>query len=112
MIYSTTGDRPTMICGSCAGAGAPYAPPRVSWSPDQRFLNLALRSGTYAIPIPAGHGVPPRLLGSTASSETDAASWPGARRVGGVGIFAGPTPEVHAFTRVVVQRNIYRVPVP
>lgn len=115
-----------MICGTCAGAGEPYAPPIVTWSGDQKYLyadavppvgrpqgvsNSPQTGGTYALPIPTGESVP-RLSGSGAHHVADLADLPGARLVAAAGVFMGTDPAVFAFQRVTTQRNIYRVPVP
>ncbi len=49
--------------------------------------------------------------GSRLRSNADVASLPGAIRVPQDKVFAGPDPRIYAYTRVTVQRNIYRVPV-
>jgi len=113
VVYPTHGGGPPiMVCGACAGAGAPYAPPQVSWSSDQSYLYVHSPSGTYAISIPHGQGLPAQRLTSADSSLTDLAALPGARLVGPRAVFTGPTPDLYAFTRGTVQRNIYRVLVP
>jgi serine/threonine protein kinase/Tol biopolymer transport system component len=113
VVYPTHGGGPPiMVCGACAGAGAPYAPPWVSWSSDQSYVYLHSASGTYAVPIPRGQGLPAPPLTSADSSLIDPSMLPGARQIGPPVVFTGPTPDVYAFTRRAVQRNIYRVPVP
>ena len=114
VVYPTHGGGPPiMVCGACAGAGAPYAPPQVSWSSDQRYLYVHARLlGTYAVPIPRGQGLPAHQLTGADSSLIDLRTLPGARLIDPRSVFPGPTPDVHAFTQGAVQRNIYRVPVP
>lgn len=114
------------MCGTCAAAGAPYAPPIVTWSRDQKYLyahavppvgrpqgasNSPATGGTYALPIPTGESVP-RFPASGLHDAADLAALPGARVVAPAGVFTGTDPAVFAFQRVTTQRNIYRVRVP
>jgi DNA-binding winged helix-turn-helix (wHTH) protein/Tol biopolymer transport system component len=115
-----------VMCGTCAGAGEPYAPPIVTWSRDQKYLyahavppvgrpqgapNSPAIGGTYALPIPTGESVP-RLPPSGLHDAADLADLTGARVVAPAGVFTGTDPAVFAFQRVTTERNIYRVPVP
>ena len=45
-------------------------------------------------------------------SEADLAKLPGVHVIDAKDAVPGPTPEVYAFSRETVQRNLYRVPVP
>jgi Tol biopolymer transport system component len=88
------------------------------WSPDGRFLTISCSMltlysrrglrGAYIIPLPAGRtlpDVPPNGL-----SEADLAALPGVREVDAPEVAIGPDPDVYAFSREMVQRNLYRIP--
>jgi hypothetical protein len=51
-------------------------------------------------------------LPSGFKSEAEIAKLPGLRIISSAGVTPGPSPEVYAFTRETVQRNLYRIPVP
>ena len=86
-------------------------PPRLSWTPDGRFLYLKFAASTYAIPLRPGQMLPP-IPASGFQSRDAVAALPGARLVSDESVFPGPDPSVYAFVKVATQRNIYRVPVP
>jgi eukaryotic-like serine/threonine-protein kinase len=119
MIYPVGGGSPALICASCAGTEnvvshlerAGPQPSALSWSPDGKFLYLNFQGSIYAIPLEPGQLLP-LLPASGLRTEQDAAALPGARLIPERGAFAGPKPSVYAFTKVAVQHNIYRVPVP
>ncbi len=112
MIYPVAGGPPTVLCEKC---GPPPSfergpwPPRVSWSPDGRFIHLDLYQFPYAVPLSPGRAVP-ALSQSGLRSDAEVAALPGARRIQQEKAFAGPNPNMYAFTKVSIQRNIYRVP--
>jgi eukaryotic-like serine/threonine-protein kinase len=107
VAYPAAGGSPVLIVGNGAGAGAPYAPPMVSWSPDAKYFYV----GVYAVPLPAGQ-ILPRLPSSGLLYSKDANALAGARIIGSGGLFTGPNPSIYAYTKQNTQRNIYRVPVP
>jgi len=107
VAYPAAGGSPVLIVGNGAGAGAPYAPPMVSWSPDAKYFYV----GVYAVPLPAGQ-ILPRIPSSGLPYSKDANTLAGARIIGRGRLFAGPNPSIYAYTKVNTQRNIYRVPVP
>jgi WD40 repeat protein len=119
MLYPVGGGSPTLICASCGAASNVVShlervgpqPSILSWSPDREFLYLNFRASIYAIPLQSGRMLP-LLPASGLRTEKDVAALPGARLIPERGAFAGPNPFVYAFTKVAVQHNIYRVPVP
>jgi eukaryotic-like serine/threonine-protein kinase len=118
MLYPVGGGSPTLICASCVASSVVSHLERVgpqpsilSWSPDREFLYLNFQSSIYAIPLRPGQVLPP-LPASGLRTEKDVAALPGARLIPERGAFTGPNPSVYAFTKVAVQHNIYRVPVP
>ena len=114
LVYPLRGGRATLICRKC---GPPPSvergpwPPAVSWSPDGRFIYLALYGFGYAIPLRPGQALPP-LPAAGLRTEQEVAALPGARRIPQEFPFTGPDPSLYALTKVAIQRNIYRVPVP
>jgi serine/threonine protein kinase len=112
MLYPTDGGQPRMLCPTCAlGASIENGmAPIVAWSADRRFFYLRFEQVTYALPLRANEllpSIPPN--GFRKVSELTAV---GARRVSAEEVFPGRDPAEYAFTRIVLQRNIYRVPVP
>ncbi len=87
----------------------------IKWSPDGRlfFLSVAPMSGgkTYVVPLLPGRALPAIPPGGF-RSEAEIARLPGARVIDNPDVAPGPTPEVYAFARQTVQRNLYRIPVP
>ena len=88
---------------------------RAKWSPDRKFLFLSLatasysgRAGTtYIMPLPPGRMLPE--IPAEATRE-DLAKLPGLRLIDTPDVTPGPTPEVYAFSRETVHRNLYRIP--
>jgi serine/threonine protein kinase/Tol biopolymer transport system component len=119
MLYPIDGGWPTLICRSCAGSDTVVhhlertgpQPSTLSWSPDGKFVYVNFQTSVYAIPLRPGQVIP-ALPASGLQTEHDVAALPGARLIPEQGAFAGPNPSVYAFTKVAVQHNIYRVPVP
>jgi hypothetical protein len=101
--------------------GAPILtqlPPQtgIKWSGDGKYLFLegkvAYNVGkTFVLPLAPGQVVPERLIHGLPSLE-EIVQIPGARAIPVVDVAPGPTADIYAFTRVTVQRNLYRVPVP
>jgi Tol biopolymer transport system component len=84
----------------------------MKWSADGRLLFLTVStSDTYILPLPPGR-VLPELPSGGFRSETEIAALPGVRVIHASDIAPGATPDVYAFSRETVQRNLYRVPVP
>jgi serine/threonine protein kinase len=84
----------------------------VRWSPDGKIILFRLEDkSSYLIPLPPGRMFPVMPLGGFKSS-VEIARIPGVRIISSAGVAPGPSPEVYAFTRETVQRNLYRIPVP
>jgi hypothetical protein len=104
--------------GDPIGIG-PFWP--IRWQPDGKFFYVSVNTGlgtagafgrTYGLPVPRGH-VFPHIPPGGFRSEQEIASFPGARLVDAPPDFSpGPTPDIFAFSRLVIQRNLYRIPVP
>ena len=87
---------------------------RWQWSPDGRFLSLALpfhEGRTYIVPLPLGEALPP-IPADGFDSENELARLPGARRIDALRVVPSPSPGVYAFSRNTTQRNLYRIPIP
>ncbi len=113
-VYPAAGGAPMLICGQCGAVPSfergPW-PSRVSWSPDGRFLYLDLFGNPYTIRLKPGESLP-RLPPDGLKTDAQLAALPGAQRIPQLYAFVGPRPELYAFTKVSIQRNVYRVPVP
>jgi Tol biopolymer transport system component len=91
----------------------------VRWSPDGRLLYLVMRESgmsasvgqTYVVPLPPGRALP-EIPPEGIQSAAEIAKLPGVRVMDVYDVAPGPTPEVYAFSRETVQRNLYRIPVP
>jgi Tol biopolymer transport system component len=90
--------------------------PILRWSPDGRLLVISLPTSayltagrTYAVPLLSGRAFPQIPPGGF-QSEAEIAKLPGVRRVDAYYVAFGPGPEVYAFARQTVQRNLYRIP--
>ena len=66
---------------------------------------------SYILPLPPGRMLPDVPAGGF-RSESEIAAIPGVRMIESADVTPGPTPDVYAFSREGVQRNLYRVPVP
>jgi serine/threonine protein kinase len=90
----------------------------VKWSSDGRRIlisvptSLMMATGrSYAVPLPFGQ-VWPHIPPSGFQSEAELAKLPGVRVIDAYDVAPGPSPEVYAFARGSVQRNLYRIPLP
>jgi Tol biopolymer transport system component/tRNA A-37 threonylcarbamoyl transferase component Bud32 len=92
----------------------------MSWSPDGRLLFISVPIAasashvvgrTYVIPLSRGQMFPTIPPGEL-HSESELAKLPGVRIIEAFDGAPGPTPEVYAFSRATVQRNLYRIPIP
>jgi len=114
LAYPVGGGSPTLVCKGCGQTPSfergPW-PPAVSWSPDGRFVYLGPHGFPYAIPLRPGQALPP-LPAPGLRTAQEVAALPGARRIPHEYAFTGPNPSLYAFTKVTIQRNLYRVPVP
>jgi hypothetical protein len=64
---------------------------------------------TYVLPLPPGR-VLPEIPAGGFRSEAEIASLPGVRVIDNLDVSPGPTPDVYAFSRETVQRNLFRIP--
>jgi eukaryotic-like serine/threonine-protein kinase len=109
--YSTTGQAPVPVC-------TPICIFR--WAPDGKFLYLSIPLGfmsfgavghTYVLPTRPASMFPDLPAGGF-KSEAEIAAVPGVRVIDAADVDPGPSPEVYVFSREVVQRNLYRIPIP
>jgi hypothetical protein len=113
LVSPAAGGPPTVICTECVPPSferMPW-PPAISWSPDGRFVYLSLYGASYAVPLSPGHALP-RIPTGGLKSERVVAELPGALRIAPQRVYPGPDPSRWAFTKVTIERNIYRVPLP
>lgn len=108
VAYPIAGGSSTRVCDFC----------EVKWSPDGKVLYLfmpgmgAAGAGkTLVIPLRAGKALPP-LPSSGFKSEADLAVLGGLQTIPQGSIYPGPNSSVYAFCRTIVQRNLYRIPIP
>jgi len=94
-------------------------PPLLRWSGDGRHLFVVGAehqswANTYVVPLSAGEFLPGAIARSkNFPSEAEMAKLPGVRTLpAAADVVPGPTADVYAFTRVTLQRNLYRIPVP
>jgi serine/threonine protein kinase/Tol biopolymer transport system component len=115
MAFPLRGNSPVEI--SAAGTQI-IVDASVRWSPDGRriFIPVPRFGGpsmssapAYVVPLPPGKELPPIPPGGFRSAE-DIAKLPGARLINELQVTPGPAPEVYAFVRETVQRNLYRIP--
>ncbi len=88
------------------------------WSTDGSSVTISSLTGTvvakgrtYIVPLPPGQMFP-RIPAGGFRSEEEIARLPGAHRIDLTGAVPGPSPDVYAFYRGTVQRNLYRIPIP
>ena len=109
IAYPILGGPPIRICSSC----------EAGWGPGGRFFYIRFRDNgemaggrTIVIGLPAGKGVP-HLPPSGVKPTDDLKGLNVDAEFGmtGKAIFApGPDPSVYAYSRMTVQRNLYRIP--
>jgi eukaryotic-like serine/threonine-protein kinase len=87
----------------------------VRWSGDGKHLFWhnppTSRDKTYVFPLTPGRPVPDSFINGL-PSEQDIVKLPGVRVIASTDVAPGQTADTYAFTRVSVQRNLYRIPVP
>jgi hypothetical protein len=112
VAYPVSGGSPIPILGAKACSGDPV----VRWSSDGRLLIISVPTTalgsigrTYFIPLPLGR-LFPQIPAGGFQSEGEIAKLPGTRRIDAFDVAAGSKPEVYAFARESVQRNLFRVP--
>jgi hypothetical protein len=100
-VFSLDGKPPTSLGGlgqvNWVAGGALLS---VTGSPEAFFFSLAPRQILPSIPAGGFR------------SEEEIARLSGARRIEGRLVTLGPTPDVYAYYRGNVQRNLYRIPIP
>lgn len=93
-------------------------PCTVGWSTDGKFMDFSISTGwmnhggsgrTYVMPTLPGTMFPAIPPGGFKSSEQIAAV-PGVLTIDASDVNLGPTPDVYTFSREVIQRNLYRLP--
>ena len=91
---------------------------KAQWQPDGRFVYLSVYTGmqsagaygrTYVLPVPHGKMLPDIPAGGF-PSEAAIAALPGVRVIDSADIAPGASPDVYAFSRQTIHRNLYRVP--
>ncbi|SPF44229.1 Serine/threonine protein kinase [Candidatus Sulfopaludibacter sp. SbA4] len=97
-----------------------------SWSPGGDSVSVSSAFGSpipegrsYVIPLARGQ-ILPQIPEGGFRSEAQVSSLPGARRIDVASVIGfvagaiipGPSPDVYAFYRSSIQRNLYRVPIP
>ena len=95
-------------------------PPLLRWTGDGKYLFVVgaehqAWANTYVVPLSPGEILPGIMShGKSFPSEAEVARLPGVRTlpVTAVDIVPGTTADIYAFTRVAIQRNIYRIPLP
>ena len=88
------------------------------WQPDSRFFYLSVLRGfqsagaygkTYVLPVSHGKMLPDIPAGGF-PSEAAVATLPGVRVIDSGDVAPGPAPNIYAFSRQTIHRNLYRVP--
>jgi hypothetical protein len=100
-------------------SSVPPASIRVKWSRDGRQLFVSIAHGSYSgqagqtfvVPLPAG-AMLPALPPQGYASDLEIGKVPGVRTIDEADVAPGPSPDVYAFSRERVQRNLYRIPLP
>jgi serine/threonine protein kinase len=91
---------------------------KAQWQPDSRFFYLSVFTGmnsagaygkTYVLPVPHGKMLPDIPAGGF-PSEAAIAALPGVRVIDSADIAPAASPDVYAFSRQTIHRNLYRVP--
>ena len=90
-----------------------------SWAQDKILISVpafrggayALAGKTYVIPLAAGEAFPPIPAGGF-RSEAEIAKLAGVTVIDAFDVAASPMPNVYAYSRQSVQRNLYRIPLP
>jgi eukaryotic-like serine/threonine-protein kinase len=91
---------------------------KAQWQSDSRFFYLSVYTGmqsagaygkTYVLPVPHGKILPDIPAGGF-PSEAAIAALPGVRVIDSADIAPGASPDVYAFSRQTIHRNLYRVP--
>ena len=95
-------------------------PCRVHWALDGKFLYLGVSASflgagatgrTFVLPTRPGMLLPD-IPADGFHSEAQIATVAGVRIIEAADVALGPTPDVYAYSRETVQRNLYRIPMP
>jgi Tol biopolymer transport system component len=112
-LLSTTGVA-TLPLFKSAGVGVA----RIRWSPDGRAAYLSVQIGeasafgmgvTYRLPIEEGSSLP-QLPSDGFATHEEIAALPGVETLPFGDVAPGPTPGTYAYSRELVSRNLYRIP--
>jgi Tol biopolymer transport system component len=115
MALPVNGGSPVRIISASATSDQ-----HLTWSPDGKLMFISAPSGyssssltgrTYFLPVLPGRMLPQIPVGGF-QSEAEIAKVPGARVIEHYDVAPGPSPDVYAFSRGTVQRNLYRIPIP
>jgi Tol biopolymer transport system component/tRNA A-37 threonylcarbamoyl transferase component Bud32 len=108
VLFPTDGGAAAQLCDRCT----------VAWARDGKFfyINLSGMSGgltrTYAIPLRSG-SMMPDLPPAGVKSADDLKNLPGVQIIEAPSTIApGMSPSTYAFTKSIVHRNLYRLPLP
>jgi hypothetical protein len=84
-----------------------------NWSPVGDFLSVSGgpvgANRSYLIPLTPGEALP-RVPAGGFRSEEEVARLPGARKIDALTAVPGSSPDVYAFYRGTIQRNLFRIP--
>jgi serine/threonine protein kinase/Tol biopolymer transport system component len=116
----TGGETTTLILPMRGGASVEIlnAVCRAQWQHDNRFFYLSVMTGmqaagaygkTYVLPVPHGKMLPDIPAGGF-PSEAAVAALPGVRVIDSADMAPGASPDVYAFSRQTIHRNLYRIP--
>jgi serine/threonine protein kinase/Tol biopolymer transport system component len=81
------------------------------WAPGGRSMAIKAGPRCYLVPLAPGQALP-KMPAAGLLTEHDVATLPGARRIDESWVSASPSPDVYAFYRSAVHRNLYRIPIP
>jgi hypothetical protein len=102
----------------CISAGI-LADIHLRWSADAKRIFISVTTSkmseicgrTDVVPLLPGRMLP-QIPAADFRSEEELARLPGVRIIDAADVAPGPTPEVYAYSRETVQRNLYRIPPP
>jgi serine/threonine protein kinase len=100
-VYSLDGKPPIFIGGNG----------RAAWGAGGALLSIEGESQAFFFPLTATQILPNIPTGGFGAGE-EIARLPGAHRIEGRLVTLGPSPDVYAYYRGNIQRNLYRIPVP
>ena len=100
-LYPIGDGSPIKVCnGYCPGG----------WARDGQTFFVYFQGDTLVFPLPAGKTLP-SIPGAGIQTKADVTKIPGLKVFSGQ-ITPGPAPELYAFSRQSVHRNLYRIPLP